>query len=226
MTMGAGWRWFWHVPGWYRASLLMFVIGLIPVLGQVALLGWVMATCDNLRAGRRFLPPAGFGHLERGLAPFVATAGWGAILTLVPLLLFDAAALAAGSRMTGAAGLDPGAVAGVTGGPLLALLVLSFALGCGTPLLLLAGDRGGFAAAFRLGWLWSVIRGRPGALLAAGSWFALLALLSSAGLLACCLGVLVSGPILAPGLAGLTVGYETEVWGAQPPVRGGPAPGP
>jgi hypothetical protein len=58
-----------------RLPILLFgLINLIPIAGQIAALGWMLETRDNLRAGRTIVPPAGLGHLRRGLRPWFALA--------------------------------------------------------------------------------------------------------------------------------------------------------
>jgi len=54
---------------WRYKFVFQALILLIPVVGQVALLGWMMVTCDNLLAGRQDVAPSGF-HLRRGVKLF------------------------------------------------------------------------------------------------------------------------------------------------------------
>jgi Protein of unknown function (DUF4013) len=87
----AGMFWFFQAPGWAGTFLLMGLIQIIPIVGQIELYGWYLATRDNLRQGWRVLPPAGFQHLERGLRPFVA--GLIYLLYLLPVWVVAAVAL-------------------------------------------------------------------------------------------------------------------------------------
>jgi hypothetical protein len=64
--------WFFGTPGWAGPFFLTGCILMIPVVGQMVLLGWYMAARDNLRRGWRVLPRAGFDHLERGARLWVA----------------------------------------------------------------------------------------------------------------------------------------------------------
>ena len=54
---------------WRYKFVFQALILLVPVVGVVALLGWMMVTCDNLLAGRQDVAPSGF-HLRRGVKLF------------------------------------------------------------------------------------------------------------------------------------------------------------
>jgi hypothetical protein len=54
---------------WRYKFVFQALILLVPVVGLVALLGWMMITCDNLLAGRQDVAPSGF-HLRRGVKLF------------------------------------------------------------------------------------------------------------------------------------------------------------
>ena len=54
---------------WRYKFVFQALILLIPVVGLVALLGWMMITCDNLVAGRQDVAPSGL-HLRRGVKLF------------------------------------------------------------------------------------------------------------------------------------------------------------
>lgn len=54
---------------WRYKFVFQALILLVPVVGLVALLGWMTIIADNLRAGRQDVAPSGF-HLRRGVKPF------------------------------------------------------------------------------------------------------------------------------------------------------------
>jgi hypothetical protein len=54
---------------WRYKFVFQALILLIPVIGLVSLLGWMMVTSDNLMAGRQDVAPSGF-HLRRGVKLF------------------------------------------------------------------------------------------------------------------------------------------------------------
>ena len=60
--------------------LLMGLISLIPIVGQIVMLGWMLAALDNLRAGHQVLPPAGFSYIGRGVNLFVVYVVYGIAL--------------------------------------------------------------------------------------------------------------------------------------------------
>jgi hypothetical protein len=82
--------WFVRSPRWAGPFFLTGCILLLPIVGQMVLLGWYLATRDSLRAGWWVLPRAGFHHLERGVAPVIA--GLVYFLYLVPVYVLLVAA--------------------------------------------------------------------------------------------------------------------------------------
>src|SRR5258708_17778623 len=58
-------------PGYFGTLVLMGLIGLIPIVGWINSLGWMLAIVDNYRSGRTDLPPAGFPYIGRGATLFL-----------------------------------------------------------------------------------------------------------------------------------------------------------
>jgi len=86
--------WFTTTPEWTTRVLITGLIGLIPIVGAINMLGWALAATDMFRNRWKELPPPGFQHLERGVAPFLAGLVYGALffiligtLTLFAVLL-------------------------------------------------------------------------------------------------------------------------------------------
>jgi len=75
--------WFTTTPEWFARVLITGLIGLIPIVGAINLLGWTLTATDMVRRGWKELPPAGFQYLERGIAPFVVGLVYGVVLFLV-----------------------------------------------------------------------------------------------------------------------------------------------
>src|SRR5438309_10506536 len=73
-------------PSWLGTIVLQGLILIIPIIGQIALLGWLLITLDNLRAGRQELAPAGF-HLRRGIALFGVELIYSIVLSIIPGIL-------------------------------------------------------------------------------------------------------------------------------------------
>jgi hypothetical protein len=91
--------WFTSTPDWFTRVVVIGLIGLIPIVGTINLFGWTLTATDMVRTGWKELPPAGFQHLERGVAPFLVALVYGAVLvTLVVVLTGLTVFLAASGR--------------------------------------------------------------------------------------------------------------------------------
>lgn len=95
--------WFTATPEWAPRVLVMGLIGLIPIVGSIAILGWALAATDMVRQGWRELPPAGFRYLERGVPPFVVGLVYGIAALFVVAALAAVAVLLATSGRAGVA---------------------------------------------------------------------------------------------------------------------------
>jgi hypothetical protein len=89
--------WFTTTPDWFSRVAVTGLIGLIPIVGAMNLFGWTLAATDMVRNGWKELPPAGFQHLERGIAPFVVAFVYGVGLFTVLVVLTIATLLVATS---------------------------------------------------------------------------------------------------------------------------------
>ncbi len=100
--------WFTTTPEWTTRVLITGLIGLIPIVGAINMLGWTLTATDMFRNRWKELPPAGFQHLERGLAPFLVGLVYGvAFFILIGLLTFFTVlfATSGGTRVAIAIGL-------------------------------------------------------------------------------------------------------------------------
>ncbi len=99
---GARWRsrvvegqldtfWFTTTPDWFGRVAITGLIGLIPIVGTINLLGWTLVATDMVRRGWRELPPAGFQYLERGVAPFLVVFAYGLVFFFVIASLIGSA---------------------------------------------------------------------------------------------------------------------------------------
>ena len=198
-------------PEWIRKVILMGLITLIPVVGAIAVLGWMLAALDNLRAGRQELPPAGFAQLGRGVNLFLVLLVYGLGLGAVLVFLFGAgAALAAvGSQGAGSAGLEAfgalflglgwlGAIAGQ---------LLLFAL---LPAIILQTERGGIGAGLRIGEVAGLARRHAALTLTAGLMSLLAYVLGGLGAFICGIGYFLTIAYGYAMMAGVVRVYELQ----------------
>ena len=89
-SVGDGFAWPFRDPAWPGKMLLQGLIAIIPIVGWIAMTGWLMMAFENARSGKNELPPAGF-HLERGIAIFGVFLIYGVVLSIPAFILFGAA---------------------------------------------------------------------------------------------------------------------------------------
>ncbi len=111
--------WFTSTPDWAARILITGLIGLIPIVGSINVLGWTLVATDMVRQQWKELPPANFHYLERGVAPFVVTFLYGIVVVFVISLLIVGAVLLGFSK-------PPHIVIGVVLGFLAAVLAIGW----------------------------------------------------------------------------------------------------
>ncbi|HLZ10828.1 MAG TPA: hypothetical protein VKT80_19740, partial [Chloroflexota bacterium] len=82
--------WFMSTPDWLERVAVTGLIGLIPIVGTMNSLGWMLVATDMVRQRWRELPPAGFRYIERGVPPFLVTFIYGLALLFVLAMLVTA----------------------------------------------------------------------------------------------------------------------------------------
>jgi hypothetical protein len=85
-SVGDSLGWPFKDPSWLSKIVLQGLILIIPIIGQIALYGWLLITMDNLRAGRNELAPAGF-HLGRGIGLFGVYLIYGIVIAIPAVVL-------------------------------------------------------------------------------------------------------------------------------------------
>jgi hypothetical protein len=194
-------------PEWVRKVLLTGLILIIPVVGQLVALGWMLTALDNLRAGRPVLPPAGFSYIGRGLNLFVVYVVYGLGLVVLFGVLF---------------GVGLGVALSVNGGASLlgvvvtllayALALLgSLALSLMTPAIVVATERGGIWGGLNLLGVIQLVRADFEEALHAGLFALVASLIAGLGAVACLIGQYFTTPYGYAVLAAVVHHYERNI---------------
>ena len=149
--IGDAFVWPFRDPEWTKKILIMGLIQLIPIVGAITGLGWMLAALHNLRAGEERLPPANFDHLGRGFRLFVVDLAYYGCLLIVGTVLYVPATVILAQQ--GKESANPLLVAIGVGLLLLAFSVFtigSLLLTFLTPSIVLAFDSGGIAGGLRI----------------------------------------------------------------------------
>lgn len=205
-NVGDSFGWAFRDPQWAAKMLLQGLIAIIPIVGWIAMTGWLMMAFDNARSGRNELPPAGF-HLERGIAIFVVFLVYGIVLNIPAFVLY---AIGGG---TAAAGNGSNAAA-VAGSSLFSLAgLLSFA---GSlffrfliPSLIVNTYHGGFAGGFDLDKVWKLATLNVSNSVIAGLIIFVASLIGGVGFL-CCIGFIFTIPYENTINAGAAAWFERQ----------------
>ena len=183
--------WPFHDPGWLTKILLIGLILVIPVIGAINGIGWMLSALDRLRAGDQTLPPAGLQRLGRGMRLFVVFLVYGLALTAIAGLVYTPAVL-----ILARAGQGPVSAGLITLGVLLSVmsygvatlgfLVLNFA----TPAIILETERAGIVGGLRVSTVLRRCRASAANTLIAGLMLIAAGFVGSSGAIACGIGIL------------------------------------
>jgi hypothetical protein len=194
-------------PGWFWRCALMGLLSLVPVLGWIAATGWTLANLDNLRAGRRELPPAGL-YLGRGWRLFLVLLVY-ALLIGVVADLFAVPGFMIASALHDTLGALFGIFLVIVGCAIgvLALVAVSTLL---LPAIVAATDRGGIPSGLAINKIVRMLHAKWQASVVAGLLLVVVYALQSAGSLICGVGILLTLGYSLPVMAAIFDRYERE----------------
>jgi hypothetical protein len=208
-TVGDSFGWPFQDRGWFGKMVLQGLIAIIPIVGWIALAGWMMLAIDNYRAGRRDLPPAGF-HLARGVAVFFVLVIYWFVVGIPGSVLTNVGNNVSSGGLTSLGNLVN----------LLAWLFVTFL----TPVLILFVYRGGFSAGFDFGGIWRTATGpNLGNTVAAAAVILAADVIGWLGVILCFVGLLFTIPYGVAITAGAVTWYERTVAGTAPTQPPSPA---
>ncbi|HET7421026.1 MAG TPA: DUF4013 domain-containing protein [Candidatus Dormibacteraeota bacterium] len=207
MTVGDSFTWAFKDPEWLGKMLLQGLIAFIPIVGWIAMLGWMMLAIDNLKAGRMELPPAGF-HLARGIGIFLVMLIYGIVLAVPAGVLLGLGAIVAAVTNSN----DHSSVAAL---PLFILgYMLAFAAGLLIrvlyPALILQTNRAGFAGGMEVQKVLRVSTFNLGNTIIAALLIWVASLIGGLGIGLCLVGALFTIPYENTVNAGIVAWYDKE----------------
>jgi len=182
-------------PEWAVKIIIIGLISLIPIIGWMNGIGWMLGSLDQLRSGEERLAAGNFDHIGRGARLFVVELVYAFVVAALGLVFYIPGILIAVGQGHGSA--NPGLI-------LLAVLLDLAALGLVSlgslaytfllPAVILATDAGGIAAGLRIGDIFGRSRANPVNTLIAGLMLIAASFVSSIGLIACGIGVIFTAP--------------------------------
>jgi hypothetical protein len=178
-------------PEWLGKVLIIGVTLLIPIVGAINGLGWMLATLDRLRLGDEKLAPANLRYIARGFPLFVVNLVYGLVIVLVAGAIYVPGLLLASSESHSSA--NPAVISLAIALSLLAFSVAtlgSLVLDFVTPAIVLATDRGGILGGLRARAVLARARANIANTLIAGLMLIAASFIGSLGLVACGIGVL------------------------------------
>ena len=210
-SVGDSFAWPFQDPAWFSKIVVQGLIAIIPIVGWIALVGWLVMTIDNYRTGRRELPPAGF-HVERGIVLFV--------VYVVYVIVFSIP----GGIITGSAAAqgNDGSAAGVSALGDLIGFGLSLLLAFLAPSIILHTYRSGFNGGFDVSGIWQMATSNLSNSIIAGLLIWVADFIGGIGIFACCVGILFTLPYGTAIVAGVVTWYDQVM--SRPAPAAPPAP--
>jgi hypothetical protein len=209
--IGDAFVWPFRDPDWLGKVAIMGLILLIPIVGGINGLGWMLATLDRLRTGEQRLPPANFDYLGRGFQLFLVYLVYYLALAVLALLFYTPSILILSFQGNHNAnvflvGVGIALLLVTLSVVTLGALVLTFAM----PAVVLAVDRGGIAAGLNVGWVVRRMRASLINTLIAGLMLIAAGLIGQLGSVACFIGVVFTSAYALAMQAWIIRSYEEE----------------
>ena len=178
-------------PEWLSKLLIMALTLLIPIVGGINGIGWMLATLDRLRAGEERMAPANLNYIGRGFRLFVVQLVYGLVVLAIAMVIFLPALALAINQGHGSA--NPALIS-------VALLLYVFGFGITTilrlafefamPAIVLATDSGGITGGLQVDAVIRRCRVNPTNTLIAGLMLIAAGFVASLGLFLCGIGIL------------------------------------
>jgi hypothetical protein len=185
--------WPFRDPEWLPKVLIVALILLIPIVGAINGIGWMLASLDRLRAGEERLAPANLTYLGRGIQLFAVEFVYTIAIVAVGLLILIPGFVLAAHQGQGAANASLIAAAiflNVLGFSVITLLSLAWTFLM--PAVVLATDSGGIGGGIQVGAVIRRSRMNLNHTLIAGLMLIAASFVGSLGAIVCGIGVLVT----------------------------------
>ena len=180
-------------PDWLTKLLIVALILLIPIVGAINGLGWMLACLERLRAGEERLAPANLRYIGRGFPLFVVNFVYILGVAVVAGLIYVPVVIVAANQSEGQA--NPALLSLAVLLSLLAFSVAtlgSLALDFAMPSIVLATDRGRIPGGLQVNAVLRTARANTSNTLIAGLMLIAASFVGSLGLVACGVGILFS----------------------------------
>lgn len=198
---------------WLGKIVLQGLITIIPIVGWIALAGWMLQTLDNVRAGRWELAPAGF-YLGRGIKLFGVYLIYGIVLAIPALVLYIPGAILL-SQGSGVGGLLIGL------GSLYRALAALFLLFL-YPAIIVATWRGGFSGGMDVAAVWQLATANVTNSVLAGLVILVAGIIGGIGFVLCFIGLFFTLAYAYAIMAGAAAWFDQQSGGSPAPAPTAP----
>jgi hypothetical protein len=201
--VGDGFAWAFKDPAWPGKMLVQGLIVIIPIIGWIAMTGWLMMAFENARAGRNELPTAGF-HLERGIGIFLVFLIYGLVLNIPGFILGIVGQV---TTYHASGPFNPGSP--IIGLSYLWYFAASLFLRFLEPSLIVNTYRGGIAGGFDIQKVWRLATTNPSNSVLAGLIIFVASIIGGLGFV-CCIGIIFTIPYENVITAAAAAWFEKE----------------